>query len=111
MVLLRIDAPIHLVLVLELLLHVLEALLQHLSYFLLGSLFKIHLVEKVPVLVSDEVKHFTLRERGHLVAVLTVAIEESVDTHLAVKQDEKVILVGFILPALTTHEFDVLLQE
>lgn len=46
--------------------------------------------------VSDEVEDFTLSERGHLVAVLSMAVEETVDFYVAVKQNERVVLVGAV---------------
>ena len=44
-------------------------------------------------------------------AVLPVAVEEPIDLHLSVEQDEKVILICFVQPTFAAAELDVLLEE
>lgn len=77
----------------------------------LWGLLKIDLVEKVSMLVSDEVKDFALGEWWYLMAVLSMPVEETVDLDLAVEQDKKVVLIGLLLSTLAAHEFNVLLEE
>lgn len=60
MVILLRDPSIHLVLLLELRLNVFEALSELVPNLLLRGLFEIDLVEKVSMLVTDEVEDFAL---------------------------------------------------
>ena len=63
------------------------------------------------MLVTDEIKHFTLRERGHLMTILTMTIEETVYFDFSIEQDEEIVLIWLTWLASSTHELDVLLQK
>ena len=43
--------------------------------------------------------------------ILTMSIKQAVDLYFAIEQDEKVVLIGFVLATFATHELYVLLQE
>lgn len=111
MVELLVDAAVHFVLLFELRLHVLEALLDLALDLVVGRTFQVEGLEELAVLVPNEVQHFALSERGHLVAVLSVAVEEAVYLDVAVQQDEEVVLVSLCLAALSAHELYVLVEE
>ena len=110
-IILRLGPPILLILLLELLLDVLEALLNLAADLLARRVLHVDPVEECTVLVADEVEDFALGEGRDLVPVLTMAVEETVDLDIAVEQHERAVLVRTIEATLAAHELNVLLQE